>query len=242
MGVPYKKVFNEAIQAVQVFFHDPVGNAIELNQENKTVNLFSLAQDKIEETKVKLEQSIDLPKQPESQPESQLPADSQPESQPESQPLSQTETNQGIDSTENKLEIPSVVHQEPEIQMSPMASVIMEENQESGIDLQVPNVSDESTVQLAVTEKTDNTQPVENHLSETQPNLDQASSTVEAAAIPVTAAQAADAQAKQIKPEPLINEVSYKCESKDLESDAPKSMSNMQKIIFGSLLLAIYMI
>ena len=148
MGVPYKKVFNEAIQAVQVFFHDPVGNAIELNQENKTVNLFSLAQDKIEETKVKLEQSIDLPKQPESQPESQLPADSQ----PESQPLSQTETNQGIKPTEIRPEIPTVVHQKPEIQMSPMSNVIMEENQESGIDIQVP---DESIEQSAVTEQTD---------------------------------------------------------------------------------------
>ena len=238
MGVPYKKVFNEAIQAVQVFFHDPVGNAIELNQENKTVNLFSLAQDKIEETKVKLEQSIDPPKQPESQPESQQPADSQPDSQPDLQPFSQTETNQSIEPTENKPEIPPLVHQEPEIQMSPMANVIMEENQESDFDLQVPNVSDESIVQLAITEKTDDTQSVENHLNETQSNLDQASSAVEVAAVPVTTEQAAE----EIKPEPLINEVSYKCESKDEESDAPKSMSNMQKIIFGSLLLAIYMI
>ena len=75
-GIPFKKVFNEASQAVRVFFYDPVGNAIELNQENNTLNLFSLTQDKIEETKVKLEQSIDLPKQPEWQPESQLPSDS----------------------------------------------------------------------------------------------------------------------------------------------------------------------
>ena len=239
MGVPYKKVFNEAIQAVQVFFHDPVGNAIELNQENKTVNLFSLAQDKIEETKVKLEQSIDLPKQPESQPESQLPTDSQPESQPESQPLSQTETNQGIKPTEIRPEIPTVVHQEPEIQMSPMSNVIMEENQETGIDIHVP---DESIVQSAVTEQTDNTRSIENHSNKTQPILDQASSAVEVAAIPVATAQTADLKAEEVKPEPLVNDVSYKCESKDQESDAPKSMSNMQKIIFGSLLLAIYMI
>ena len=188
-----------------------------------------------------MEQSIDLPKQPEWQPESQLPSDSQ----PESQPLSQPETNQGIEPTKNKPEIPSVLHQEPEIQMNPMSNVIMEENRESDIDLQISDVSDESIVQSAVTAITDNTQSVENvenHSNETQTNFDQASSAVEVAAISITTAQSADLKADEIKPEPLINEVSYKCESKDQESDAPKSMSNMQKIIFGSLLLAIYMI
>ena len=237
MGVPYKKVFNEAIQAVRVFFHDPVGNSIELNQENNTVNLFSLAQNKLEETKVKLESEIDSqPSQPESQSESQQ---TTPDSLLQSQPISQTEPNQpGKEPTENKpTEILPMA--EPEIQMNPIATVIAEENLEIGIDLQVPDTADENIVQSAVTE---NMQSVESHSNETQPNLvDQ--ETFEVAATPIVTAQAAaKLQAEQIKPEPLINEVSYKCESKDQESYAPKSMSNMQKIIFGSLLLAIYMI
>ena len=126
--------------------------------------------------------------------------------------------------------------------MNAMSDIIAEENLQSGIDDQVPNSSDETAMQSDVTDQTDNEQSVGNHSNETQPNLDQESSAVEVAAIPVTTAQAADSQAEEIKPEPLINEVSYKCQSKDQESDAPKSMSNMQKIIFGSLLLAIYMI
>ena len=74
MGVPYKKI---------------VGNAIELNQENNTVNLFSLAQNKLEETKVKLESEIDSqPSQQESQSESQhdQTTDSPLESQPQTEP------------------------------------------------------------------------------------------------------------------------------------------------------------
>ena len=212
LGVPYKKVFNEAIQAVQVFFHDPVGNAIELNQENNTVNLFSLAQNKLEETKIKLESEIDSqPSQPESQPESQ--SESQSELQqttPGSLLQSQTEPNQpGIEPTENEPEILSMA--EPEIQMNPIATFIAEENSESRIDLQMPDTGNESIVQPAVTDM----QTVESHSNETQPNL-VGQETFEVAATPIVTAQAAaELQVEQIKPEPLINEVSYKCESKD---------------------------
>ena len=158
--------------------------------------------------------------------------DSQTESQFDSQPITQTELPQVIKPTENK----------PEIQMNAMSDIIAEENLQSGIDDQVPDASDENTLQSAITDQTDNEQSVENHSNETQPSLDQASSAVQVAAIPVTTAKTADLKAGEVKPEPLVNDVSYKCESKDHESDAPKSMSNMQKIIFGSLLLTIYMI
>jgi len=223
LGVPYKKVFNDAIQAVQVFFHDPVGNAIELNQENNTANLFSLAQNKLEETKVKLESEIDSqPSQQESQSESQH--DQTTDSPLESQP--QTEPNQpGIEPTENEPEILSMA--EPEIQMNPIATVIAEENLESGIVLQLPDTTEESIMQSAVTEKPDNIQSVESHSNETQTNVVETSA-FEVATTPFVTAQAAELQVEQIKPEPLINKVSYKCESKDQGStDQNKKMRNL---------------
>ena len=224
MGVPYKKVFNEAIQAVQVFFHDPVGNAIELNQENNTINLFSLVPNK---------DPSKTDEQQESLSESKLQVDSQSELQTESLVEPHHEITE---STENQ----------PEIQLNAMSNVIMETNTESLIDLQAHGLSDESILQSAVTVEAPITQSDENHSNETRPNLvDEAILAVEVTATPISTAQAAALQAEEIKPEPLINEIPYKCppESENREkSDAPQSMSNMQKIIFGSLLLAIYLI
>ena len=212
MGIPFKKVFNEATRAVQVFFYDPVGNAIELNQGNNTLNLFSLTQSETEETKVEeLKQ--------ESQSEQDL------VTQPELQAMEESKSQQ-------------------ELQMSDMANTIVEAKPDSGTLVQLQEVSEDTTLQPV--EQSVDLQPTEIHTVQTQTETIDASSLIQDVGESSLPAEEPVIKIIELEPEALMNkpEVSYKCETKDeaLESDAPKSMSNLQKIIFGSILLAVYLI
>ena len=212
MGIPFKKVFNEATQAVQVFFYDPVGNAIELNQGNDIRNLFSMTQSETEETKVEeLKQ--------ESQSEQDL------VTQPELQAMEESKSQQ-------------------ELQMSDMANTIVEAKPDSGTLVQLQEVSEDTTLQPV--EQSVDSQSTEIYTVQTQTEtIDLIPLIPDVGESFLPAEETVDKKITEIEPEALMNkpEVSYKCEIEDTtESDAPKSMSNLQKIIFGSILLAVYLI
>jgi len=198
LGVPYKTVFNEAIQAVRVFFHDPVGNAIELNQENNTIKLFTLPQNSNQETNIELQSQLELQSDPLPELNTETSTGLQLESQPELQSESALESQP---KPQAELEPESEQKPQPEPQPEPQSELQSEFQPESTTGSQ-PNLIDQEHVSSSI---------------------------------------APPGAAAHVIPQPLVHEVSLKCEPK-AESNESKSMSNMQKIIFGSLLLAIYLI
>ena len=248
MGIPFKKVFNEASQAVRVFFYDPVGNAIELNQENNTLNLFSLAASEIDEIKVQQETQTNFSQ--ESQPnsetmlQSELPSDSISESNSESQPEAPIGTSSDSETT-------ALQSSMQEIQMSTMANSIAEDNSQTNVDISaidepVNEAVDETKAQSFDIEQSKDTQSAGDNLTETQTIVAYSVESEETKSVnSLLATNTADIQSTKIQPEALMNEaeVAYKCGPEDkVESDAPKSMTNMQKILFGAILLAVYLI
>ena len=248
LGIPFKKVFNEASQAVRIFFYDPVGNAIELNQENNTLNLFSLAASEIEEIKVQQETQTNFSQ--ESQPnsetisQSELPSGSLSESNSESQ--SKAPIGTSSDSETTALQPPM-----QEIQMSTMANSIAEENSQtnvgiSALDEPVNEAVDETKAQSFYIEQSEDTQLAGDNLTETQTIVAYSVESEETKSVKsLLDTNTVDIQSTPLKPEAIMNEaeVAYKCGPEDkVESDAPKSMTNMQKILFGTILLAVYLI
>ena len=248
MGIPFKKVFNEASQAVRVFFYDPVGNAIELNQENNTLNLFSLAAGEIEEIKVQQETQSNFPK--ESQPnsdsilQSELHSGSLSESNSESKPEAPIGTSS--DSATAALQAPVQT-----IQMSAMANSIAEENSQTNVDIPVLDESadeavNETKAELLNIEQSKDPQSTEDKLTETQTIVAYSVKSEETKSVnSVLVTNTVGIQSTPLQPEALMNEpeVAYKCGPEDMaESDSPKSMTNMQKILFSTILLAVYLI
>ena len=248
MGIPFKKVFNEASQAVRVFFYDPVGNAIELNQENNTLNLFSLAAGEIEEIKVQQETQSNFPK--ESQPnsdstlQSELHSGSLSESNSESQPEAPSGTS--LDSATAALQTPMQT-----IQMSAMADSIAEENSQTNLDIPVlhkpvDEAVDETKAQSFDVEQSKDSQSAGDNMKETQTIVAYSVESEETKSVnSLLVTNTVGIQSTPLQPEALMDEpeVAYKCVAEDMaESDSPKSMTNMQKILFGTILLAVYLI
>ena len=244
MGIPFKKVFNEASQAVRVFFYDPVGNAIELNQENNTLNLFSLAASEIEEIKVQQETQTNFSQESQPNSDSVLQSELRPGSlsEPDSESQPEAPISSSSDSETSALQPPM-----QEIQMSTMANSIAEENSQTNVDISALDEPVNEAVDETKSQSFDiETGEAGDNLTETQTIVGYSVESQEAKSVnSLLATNTVDIQSTPLKPEALMNEaeVAYKCGPEDkVESDAPKSMTNMQKILFGTILLAVYLI